>query len=158
MKQMKQMKQMKRVLTIITITVVATGCTNRHATMVQQESGTRVDCSAHGWGWYGAPAAARSYNKCVREFGAQGWVQEGIEGVDRTFPPHVDGNDWTVRRAKYALRDTTIDRAQYDRIITHIRTLYDINVRTIKLEYRSRQITKARYEQKVREALYAYKG
>lgn len=55
---------MKKLVFIISVMLFSTGCISKHTIMVNDQ-GHAINCSASGWGWAGAPMAAIHHSRCI---------------------------------------------------------------------------------------------
>jgi hypothetical protein len=66
---------MKKLLFALTAAVFITGCASMSTRMENPTTGQDYTCAAHGWGWFGTPAAIIMHHRCVADMEAQGYVR-----------------------------------------------------------------------------------
>ena len=64
------------------VLVLISACVNRYAVMVHPETGDEQHCGSSGWGWWGAPAAARIHNRCMANLESRGYRPPEMIQVD----------------------------------------------------------------------------
>ena len=77
-----------RWITLISVLVLC-GCANPKQVMVNPNTWQQVNCSAHGWGWIGAPQALSISEKCISNQRVLGYIT--IEEAEMKDPPKFTG-------------------------------------------------------------------
>lgn len=79
---------MKRLAVVFVLATVLAGCANPKQVMVHPDSWKQVNCSAHGWGWIGAPQAISMKDQCVNNQRVLGLIT--IEEAEMKEGPKFD--------------------------------------------------------------------
>lgn len=87
---MKKMDlQIQSKLISLVFLLVLCGCANPKQIMVNPNNWQQVNCSAHGWGWIGAPQALSISEKCINNQKVLGYIT--IEEAEMQDPPKFTG-------------------------------------------------------------------
>ncbi len=72
---------MRRSITLLFACLLLSGCAKYHDSLVNPQTKEGVNCVSSGWGWLGAPLAARNSNLCIERYTAAGYipVEEYVE-------------------------------------------------------------------------------
>ncbi len=161
---------MKRYLNLVVLVLFITGCVSKQAMLVNPDTGQTQNCSASGWGWFGAPHASHIYNKCVSNMRTNGYKypyeitseqQPEFIGKSKEKLPEVTivkPKLSNVREAKIAYKTGRISKSEYKTTIYQLKSNYKMKVREIKLDFNAGKIDELEYRKRITIAKMDYAG